>query len=199
MNAEQTEREPHYEVDETTGEISEVTVGSYGSQETFHVTDVKGAQWVLKTMGREEAAIRAVEQTEAVIHARAILENAAKLKAEHQKKLDFLHYRFDNELGNVAKEALGEGKSRTWQTIHGSVSLRRIPGGLRVADEEKAVAWAHKYYAPAIKTTEAFRITQVPDDVKANLYGADPNYRKEHGFDVIPETEKVIVKTGVEG
>ena len=108
----------------------------------FAVVDQASAEWVLGKMLDAEAALAAVLQSPEVLRAKAVLANAEALQKASASRLDSLHRRFDGELGDYARRELEGKKGRTLKTLLGSISLKTVKGGLRVADEAKALAWA---------------------------------------------------------
>ncbi len=178
-------------VDIETGEILGLV------QEQFAVDDRASADWVLGKMLAEEAAMAAVDLTEAVIHARAILANAEALKKEKQRRLDYLHYRFDGELGEFARVQMNGSPSRTFKTINGSISLRSVKGGLRVKDEASALDTANRHgWSNAVKVTEKFLISQLTPQQK-QLARSIAGHTT--AFEIVPDRETVTIKTGVTG
>jgi hypothetical protein len=168
--------------------------------EKFRVDSIQAAEWVLQRMLEAEAAALAVEQTDAVIQARAIIANAEQLKAQHMRRAEGLRYRFEAELAEFARQQLAGQKSRTWKTLYGSVALRRVAGGLRVEDPEAAVAWAKKELPAAVKVVESFQISAVSPETKAALADAVQAGEDDalcSAFRVEPEREAVKIETGV--
>lgn len=186
-----------YLIDSTTGEV----VGMVEAEQ-FQVNDESSLNWVLSKMLQCEASISAVDTTEAVIHARAILDNAAKIKAEKEKRLTWLRARFEPDIHQYAAQILEGQKSRTHKTIYGSVSLRSVKGGLRVSDPAKALEWAKIYAPEAVKVTESFGISLLPEEKRKTLSDPLSNATAtvdalRGAFEVVPDRENVTIKTGV--
>jgi hypothetical protein len=186
-------------IDPETGEI----LGMLDTTDRFEVKAQDDAEWVLKKMLSAEADMAAIDNMPDVIKAKAVLENAEKMKREQQRKLDWLHRRFDNELGEFARRQLEGQKGKTFKTIYGSISLRVKKGGLKVLDPAKALLMAKMDYPHAVKTTESFLISMLTDSEKETLvkgltgtvWTDEDEARK--AFTVDPDSETVTVKTGV--
>lgn len=188
-----------YVINTVTGEVM-----GLAQSPIFTISDPSSLDWVLGKMLSEESAIHAIDNTEAVIHARAILDNALAMKKDRQRRLDWLHRRFDDEIGHYVRPLLEGQKTKTYKTIYGQVSFRKKPRRLAVADPESALAWASVNCPEAIKTTAEFQIGRLPADralslTEELLRGGDSEDSAERkAFTVIPESELVTVKTGVE-
>lgn len=200
MNAEQlsTEIIDGMVIDIETGEIL-----GLAQPPAFQVNSPESLDWVMEKMQLEEAKIHEIDNTAIVVQARAILENAAKMKAARSKRLEWLHARFDTEIGEYVAPSLAGRSTRTWKTLFGSVSFRTKPGGLRVASDEMALAWASINYPDAIKTTAVFQISRLPSEqvillTGKLLLGSEPvDSALREAFAVIPDSETLSVKTPV--
>lgn len=180
-----------YRVDSETGEV----LGLAEPRPAFVVDDEDSLNWVLGRFLKVEAEIAAIDNSEVVIHARAVLANAEAMKRKATKRLDYLHNRFDLEILEYARRALAGAKRRTLDTILGSVSLRTVKGGLRVKDPEAALNIAKTYCPHAVKKTEAFQISQLTQEERDYL--AANVAEVSHAFEVKPDTETVKITTGV--
>ena len=184
-------------IDQETGEI----LGHAGVKPQFQVNDQASLEWVLERILNAEAEVKAVDQTPAVIAARAILENSEKIKAERTRRVDWLRTRFSPEIGEYLKTAL-TGKSRSLKTIFGTVGLRTVKGGLRVKDEEAALECAKVGWPNAVVTTEKFQISKLTDDQKSNLIRAfsenSATAMATVAFEVKPDVETIKIDTGAE-
>lgn len=182
-----------YVIDPETGEV----IG-LATPPAFIINNPQGLDWAMEMMLKEAAAIHEIDNTAIVVQARAILENAAKMKADRAKRLAWLHVRFDNEIGNYVKPLLEGQKTKTYKTLYGSVSFRSVKGGLRVGDVDKALEWASANCPQAIQTKAEFRISNVPDSIKAAIT-ASPTGLEREAFLVQPDEERLKVETRVEG
>jgi len=187
-----------YICDAETGEV----LGLAEEPEQFRVQDEDSCNWVLKLMLNAEAELIAIDNSPEVLAADAVLRNAAEIRKKKQKKLDWLHKRFDAELGEFAKQQLEGKKERTFKTILGSIALRVVRGGLRVADELAAIRWAYMAAPEAVKVTEKFLISEVPADTKEviALSLKDPDSAApslKEAFALEPDRETIKITTGV--
>lgn len=208
--AEDAQAEPNievidgYRIDIDTGEV----LGYAEEPPEFTVHDEDSANWVLGKMLDAESQLAAIETSAEVIRARAVLENAAKLRKEQERKLSWWHKRFDNELGEFARKRLEGQKTKTLKTLLGSISLRVKKGGLKVLFPDIALRCAKAYqWDEAVKTTESFLISNLSDEHRqliatgiASYTNGDPGWYDElilQGFTVEPDSETVTVKTGI--
>lgn len=197
--ASETEIIDGYVIDVTTGEVL-----GLAQPPAFQINDDSSLDWVMGKMLGEEAAMHEIDNTAIVVQARAILENAAKMKSERAKRLSWLHTRFDEEIAAFVKPKLEGVKTKTWKTLYGSVAFRNKPGGLRVLDESAALAAARLGFPEAIKKTEVFQISRLlPEQVISlttglldTVWTEDDLARK--AFTVLPDSETCTVKTSVE-
>lgn len=122
-------------VDSESGEILGVRPPAELSSDELRL-----AEWAMSRIQQSEASAQAVEQTQLVIQARAILANAERLKAEHNRTSEYIRWKYFGVLKEVAQKNLPKGK-KTWQTLHGSVAFRSTPEKVSVGDSEKAANW----------------------------------------------------------
>lgn len=182
-------------VDTETGEV----LGFVEQPTEFLVTDEDSCNWVLKKMLKVEADIMSIDNSADVLAADAVLRNATALRRVKEKRLEYLHKRFDAELGEYARGQLQGKKERTFKTIFGAIALRFVKGGLRVADKTLALRWATTAAPDAIKVTEEFQISQLSAAQKEEIVKrlnaeADPNLA---AFKIEPDRETIAVTTGV--
>jgi hypothetical protein len=192
-----------YIIDAETGEV----LGIESPRPAFAVVDQSSCDWVMNKMLEAEADVAAIDHSPVVLHAKAVLENAAQLKKQRQRRVDFLHHRFDTELGEYARQKLIGQKSKTLKTLFGSISLRIVRGGVRVFDEIRAIEWARRCFPDAIKTSEEFLISALPADEKKRIAEqlqdwvdvpeADDEMELHRAFVLQADKEKIAVKVGV--
>jgi phage host-nuclease inhibitor protein Gam len=175
-----------YRIDAETGEV--VSIATPKPQ--FTVSDESAAEWVLERMSVEDAEIGALEARRA-----ALLQNMEAMIGDRKRRLGYLHFRFDNELAEYARQHLAKGK-KTWTAPFGSVAFRTKPANVKVTDEEKALEAARTRWPEAIKTTEKFLIASLPAAAKAMLL-ENPDEAPGAGLEVVPEVETISIKTGV--
>ena len=183
-----------YLIDPETGEI----LGLAGVAPEFRVESESEAEWVLGKMLDAAADLASVQHSPEVLRAKAVLEQAAKIEKEKRNRLEWLQRRFNPELGEFARKQLEGKKTKTWKSILGSISLRTVRGGLRVANPELALNWARSHAPEAIKVSEAFLITLLPEAHKTRLMESFATDRQtvlaEGAFEVKPDEEQVVVK-----
>ena len=166
-----------YSIDLETGESTVVT--------EFHVSDDKSAEWVMERLLTADCELTAILKRE-----ESILENVRKMKAQIESRKAALLWKFKNELEEFAKQNLPKGK-KTWACPFGSIAFRTNPSKLKVSDPLLALEWAHCFAPEAIKVSEEFQISKLPDGAKADLMAAPVS-----GFEVTEESETATIKTG---
>lgn len=173
-------------IDPETGEI----VGVVTPKAEFQIDSSEAAEWVLEKWQGLEADLAAIDARE-----KAILENMGAMKRNVQQRIKSLEFRFKDELAHYASQNLPKGK-KTWSCPYGQVSFRTTGPKLGVANNELAIGWAKFECPAAVKVTESFLVSMVPDEQKEKFL-ASPTDAAVCGFDVIPGGESVTVKTGV--
>jgi len=173
-----------YLVDPTTGEV--LGLAEMPKPE-FAVTDEESFNWVMKKILNAEADIQAVKTNSEVIAARAIVANADAIEKQARKKLEWLHTRFTAEIGEYAKQFVTD-KCKTFKSVLGSVSFRKVPSKYVVKEYADPIAIAETVCPAAVKVEKKFLISQ-----------ATPEFLKEFPavFELVPESETVTIKTGV--
>lgn len=160
-------------------------------------------EWILNKMLQEEAFIAAIDQTDAVLHAKAVIANAEAMKKDHSNRLAGLHWRFDNEIEHFVRPLIEGQKSKTFKTLVGSVSFRKVPGGLRVADAESALAVAEEFYPESVKVVRSFLVSQLTEEDRQEIIELLTTKRDEadratlKAFEIKPDAETMTIKTGV--
>jgi len=180
-------------VDQETGEVLGL---AEMPKPDFAVTDEESFNWVMKRILTAEADIQAVKTNSEVIAARAIVANADAIEKQARKKLEWLHTRFTPEIGEYAKQFITD-KCKTFKTVLGSVSFRKVPSKYIVTNEENAIALAEKMCPDAVKVKKSFLISQAtPEFIEECFRGAIETGEME-AFDIVLESETVTIKTGV--
>lgn len=177
--------------------------------EPFRVTDEASADWVLEKMVDADLEVKRLEQK-----MKALQDNlGAQLKKAKARQVGLLR-RFESELEEYYR-ANPPQKGKTLQLTFGKLSMKTIPGGLRVKDQSLAIQWAALLgFHDAVKLTEEFRITGLPPEAKETITAAltDPNWllseagklHAEHPaipvvdsvFEITPDEERFSVKVG---
>lgn len=171
-----------------TGEV----IGVEGIQETFEVKDVSSAEWVMEKMQICDSDILALEARK-----RVLIENIDSMIRPLQRKRDWLETRYGEGLQNVARGNLKDTK--TWKNPFGWISFRIIKGGLRVKDKDKALEWALHLCPEAIKVSQEFQISRLPEDMKNALMIGHMTVPVSmvDAFEVTEDRESVTIQTGV--
>ena len=164
-------------VDTETGEV----LGHAEAHERFTVDDAHAAEWVLERVQSADAEIAACDA-----RFKAISENIAAMRKEHEKRKGWLLARFALELEAFASLELEGKKTRTFKTPYGSLSFRTVPGSVKVLDMEAAVKWAKMYEPDAVKVTESVLVSKV-----------GPTNALPDCFEVSASSDKFYIKTGV--
>lgn len=151
----------------------------------------------------EQAALEALGQTPEHIEASAELASAEKVLNYHTRAATMLRLAYSDWLGRFAKMALGLGKRRTWDGMFGSISIRRKPARVIIADPDAFCSAAlQRGWTKAYKVVP--QVSGIPDaEVEGILaaYEQDPELGEfaEMGLSVEPPTETVTITTGVKG
>lgn len=108
------------------------------TEEKYAVEDESKAEWVV-------GKLTSLDEKEQLVKGQA----AAILKdiANDRRRLDFL---FGTNLRQWAQKSLLHGK-KTLKLLTGTLSFRKVPGGLKVVDEKAAIAWAKLNKVPAVE------------------------------------------------
>lgn len=203
-----------YLIDEN-GEVVVETV-----DETFAVDSAEKVDWVLSKLAALDADVEAVDNSAMVRQARAILENAGKLKADIERRRASLRWRFGPELEAFAKANAPKGK-KSWQSLVGFVKWAKVSAAVRVESPEAAIKWATEKHSEALRFTfdlngiedadtraalvelaaetgadTEFKISWLPKSVAAEIL-ADAKLAEGTGLRVDPEGERVEIGTGV--
>lgn len=133
-------------------------------KQDFRVTDEKSADWVLEKIMDVQC-----ERARIAIKRKALLENLDSQDKDLQRREDWLQTRFGPDLESFAREQLKDAKTKTWKGTFGRLSFRTAGGGLKVADQDKALSWAKGFAPHTIKVVESFLISQLSADEKDSL------------------------------
>lgn len=199
-----------YVLDAETGEVLRPYIA-----EGFSVKDQASFDWVMKKILDAETDMNARQMKH-----NFILEQMKAEMKQAQSRVEWLKARFGPELEAYASQRIEEeqakrpGKkvSKTIQSLFGKVSFRTVAGRLKVKDDEKALDWAKKFFPGAVKVTEAFQISLVPDGVKAEIDlaltdetayaegqpGHQEGWREiaKEAFEIKPDREEFDIKAG---
>jgi|GEM_PF-4282910 len=151
------------------------------------------AQEALDRMERE--ALAALKSNPDYVQALAVVANCERIETRTRKGLDWLDGAYLKDLANFAASKL-TGDGRTWATPWGSVALKRQPAKLEVADEAQVLKYARRVFPSALKVTETFQVSKLPNAVKRNLL-ENPKAAEDVGFRVVEAFDKPTIQTGV--
>lgn len=168
--------------------------------EPFAVTDEASADWVLEKMVDADLEVKRLEQK-----LKALQENlGAQLKKAKARQAGLLA-RFEGELEQFYL-ANPPKKGRTVQLTFGKLSMRTVPGGLRVRDESMALMFAQGLdWSDAIKVTTSFQVSALTPEQKEKIRvwldqspDEDPvtHTVAAQAFEIKPDEEKFSVKVG---
>jgi hypothetical protein len=184
-----------YKIDEETGEVLGLCIESGAcpgyTKGDFIVDSPEKAEWLLGRLQSLDA-----EQTGLEARYKAILDGLREQIARVDARRAGLFYKYENQLVGFAKENLVPGK-KFWQCPFGKVSFRAFGAKLRVTDQALALEWAKLNAPEAIKTTEEFQISKLPDDMRDGLEKCKPGDRTERGFDLLLAGEAHKIETGL--
>jgi len=168
-------------VDLDTGEIlgPVVEAGAIANQEALELV-LEQIQTQASQVSAEQIRLRAIQDQ---------VQKALKRKSGY---LEYLKHVYTSPIEQYAKARLEGCKQKSIITPYGTVSFRTSKGGLKVADEKLALtSVALAGFDNAIKRTEKLLISELTDEQKQALIGAD-------GFTVADPSEVMSIKTGVE-
>jgi hypothetical protein len=157
-------------VNPETGEIL-----GHETAEQFHVRDADSANWVMRKMLAEQAAMEAAKS------------NLEKLVKQHESRLNWLQTRFSGELESFAREQLADQKTKTLTLPYGRLSFRTTPE--RVALTEDALPWLEAYTPEAVKITKSPLVSKLTGEALESAVAAGV-------AEVVPAGESFAVKLG---
>lgn len=96
----------------------------------------EAADRLLARIGRHEAQIRALLDQE-----RAVVANFARMRKDHEQRVEWLRRRFSPQLEALAREQMEGRKSRTLVLPHGRISLRKTKGETKITNMPACLAW----------------------------------------------------------
>lgn len=170
-----------YTVNKETGEV-------YGRSDCapglFVIDSDDKADWVLQKRMDEESEINAINA-----RIQALTDNLRSMRKEHENRLQWLEFRFDDELTEYAKTKLTD-KSKTAKFAYGKVSFRTSAGTNKILDMDAAVAYAEASPNPEIvKVTKSVNVS----DLKENFDLSGLPFIESSG-----PKETVTIATGLE-
>ena len=153
--------------------------------------DVLRAIWLMEKRLNVESELRKIDLQE-----KTVIANVTRMRRRHLNTLQWLESQ-DEALAEFARGQMPKG-SKTWTTPYGSVSLRIVKGGLKVADSELAANTAELFFPHAFKETKTFQISKLTNEDRAQIEQALKEGKTEFsGFEITEDRETISVKTGV--
>jgi hypothetical protein len=171
------------------GELWDEETGEYAGPASGWITGEESPEDLALLVMRKRMDIEATLQAEKV-KLDAIVENARKMVAKHQARLDWLEARYNAQLQDYAlsqlpRKADGSLKVKTWTCPYGTVAFRTIAERVKVVEEEEAVAWLMHHDPDSVKTKHTVLVSKLSDFALDNA----------PGLDLIPASESVTIKT----
>jgi hypothetical protein len=129
----------------------------------------------------------------------AITANIQKVIKGHESRIAWLERQHGQDLRTFAQSQLprkadGSFKVKTWTCPFGSVAFRSNAAKIAVESKDLAIEWARTNAPGAIKIEESILISQLPDNVKSQMFDK-PDDAQRAGFVVVPGSESVTIKT----
>lgn len=169
------------------GELWDEETGEYAGPMSGWIKGDESPEDLALLVMRKRMDIEATLQAEKA-KMDAIIENARKMIAKHQARLDWLEARYNAQLQDYAisqlpRKADGTLKVKTWTCPYGTVAFRTVAQKVRVVDEEEAVEWLMHHDPEAVKTKHTVLVSKLSDLLETP------------GIEIIPATESVTIKT----
>ena len=130
----------------------------------------------------------------------AILANVAAREKGHMNRLGFLRMRYGPLLEAYAARRLKHSKRRSLQLTNGLLAFRKTPGGAKITDMVRAVA-----FVKSLERADLVRVT-TKEDVPAGIVREFVDYFREHNqappseldfLEITPPGDKFAAKTGI--
>jgi O6-methylguanine-DNA--protein-cysteine methyltransferase len=169
------------------GELWDEETGEYAGPMSGWITGNESPEDLALLVMRKRMDIEATLQAEKA-KMDAIIENARKMIAKHQARLDWLEAQYNAQLQDYAmsqlpRKADGTLKVKTWTCPYGTVAFRTVAQRVKVVEEEEAVAWLMEHNPDAVKTKHTVLVSKINDLLDAP------------GLEIIPASESVTIKT----
>ena len=171
------------------GELWDTETGEYAGPASGWITGEESPEDLALLIMRKRMDIEATIQAEKA-KMEAIIENARKMVAKHEARLEWLERQYNAQLQDYAlsqlpRKADGTLKVKTWTCPYGTVAFRSIAEKVKVVDEEETVAWLMHHNPEAIKTKHTVLVSKLSDF--ATIHAP--------GLEIIPASESVTIKT----
>jgi hypothetical protein len=171
--------------DAETGEY----IRPYTKKESWSPTNESDAEFVFEQMLEAKADIVALDS-----RVQALLENLDALKAQKQRKIDGLKWKYGPALEKIAKDNLPK-RGKTWTCLFGKISFRSKAARIAVIDKERAIASLMDSVPDAVKTEVKTSVVManLPDLWKSEDFDAK---LLPEGFERIEASESVSYEVG---
>jgi hypothetical protein len=172
------------------GELWDEETGEYAGPMSGWIKGDESPEDLALLVMRKRMDIEATLQAEKA-KMDAIIENARKMIAKHQARLDWLEAQYNAQLQDYAmsqlpRKADGTLKVKTWTCPFGTVAFRTVAERVKVVDEEAAVAYCLEHDPEAVKTKHTILVSKLTGLTAGDL---------PPGTEIIPATESVTIKT----
>jgi hypothetical protein len=171
------------------GELWDEETGEYAGPMSGWINGNESPEDLALLVMRKRMDIEATLQAEKA-KMDAIIENARKMIAKHQARLEWLERQYNAQLQDYAlsqlpRKADGSLKVKTWTCPFGTVSFRTVAERVKVVEEEEAVAWLMHHDPDAVKTKHTVLVSKLSDFATVHA----------PGLEIIPASESVTIKT----
>jgi len=170
----------HELIDEETGEVLGPVVAA-GT-----ITSETALETVLEKISDAEAWLGALKQKHEAMKAQM-----EKIEKRKSKYLEYLLEVYQSPIKEYTKTRLEGQKTKTLNTVYGSISFRATKGGVKVTDPEQALqfiegaGWSH-----AIKTTSKVLVSELTETEKTMIEQMNAT-----GFEIVQPGENMTIKT----
>lgn len=160
-----------------------------GSVDPWVPTTKEEGEQVMERIFNADAALESL-----VAQKKALIANMDQLIKRAENTAKSLRWFYGPSLEIIAHQ--NRGKLKSWDTPYGGVAFRTVPASVKVSDEKKVKSWAMAWAPESIETKQVFHISKVEKHFKEAFINK-PDHAHENGFDVIPASECMTIKTGV--
>ena len=171
------------------GELWDEETGEYAGPASGWIKGDETPEDLALLVMRKRMDIEATIQAEKA-KMEAIIENARKMVAKHEARLEWLERQYNAQLQDYAlsqlpRKADGTLRVKTWTCPYGTVAFRTVAEKVRVVDEEQAVAYLMHHDPDSVKTKHTVLVSKLSD------------FALDHapGLEIIPASESVTIKT----
>ena len=177
-----------YAVDDNTGEVLGMTdehgiliIETKDEKPLFIIDTMHKADWVLEKILNSECNENAL-----ALKLAAITDNIKAQIKDEQRRQEYLHARFDNDLKFFARVELSGSKAKSLKTTYATLAFRATPVRIKIVSMEAALTWAEQNAEDAIKTTKEVPVSYLKGREDLPVLA----------FETIPAGENFSIKTG---